>query len=116
MLGIVRGWGADYPDRGTPLWEECALEGVAAGIRAQLVRDFVELLRREQDALLARVEASVGKELAGLQATLHGGVQSIEQASEAVASSLRVLDQMVPEIAWQQVRAQLPQARGELAS
>jgi hypothetical protein len=116
MLGIVRGWGADYPDRGTPLWEECALEGVAAGIRAQLVRDFVETLRRDQAALVARVEASVGKEITGLQAVVQAGVQSIEQANQAVASSLRVLDEMVPEVAWQQVRSQLPQARGEWAA
>jgi hypothetical protein len=111
MLGIVRGWGADYPDRSSPLWEECALEGVAAGIRAKLVRDFVELLRRDREALVARIESSVGKEIAGLQAAVQAGVQSIEQANQAVASSLRVLDEMVPEIAWQHVRSQLPEAR-----
>ena len=116
MLGVVRGWGADYPDPGSPLWEECVLEGVAAGIRGQLLKEFVELLRRDREALLARVETSVGKEIAALQTVLEGGVRSIEQASQAVASSLRVLDEMVPEIAWEHARSQLPRARGEFAS
>jgi hypothetical protein len=33
IWGIVRTWGADYPDRGSPLWQETVMEGVAAGIR-----------------------------------------------------------------------------------
>jgi hypothetical protein len=33
LQGIVKGWGADYPDRGSPLWKGCVLEGVAAGNR-----------------------------------------------------------------------------------
>jgi hypothetical protein len=83
-------------------------------MRAQLLKDFVELLRRDRDVLLARIEKSVGNELAALQAVLGGGVRSIEQASLAVASSLRVLDEIAPEIAWEHVCAELPQARGEL--
>jgi hypothetical protein len=116
LLGIVRGWGADYPDRGSPLWEECVLEGVGAGLRGQLLKDFVEVLRRDRDLLLDRVEASIGKELAALQGVLAGGVRSLEQASQAVESSLRVLDEMVPEIAWEEIRARSPRARGEFAS
>jgi hypothetical protein len=116
MLGIVRGWGGDYPDPGSPLWQECVLEGVAAGIRGQLLREFVELLERDRDALLGAIEASVGKELAALQGVLAGGVRSLEEASEAVDGSLRVLDEMVPEMAWERVRAVSPQARGELGA
>jgi hypothetical protein len=114
MNGIVQGWGGDYPDRGSPLWEESVLEGVAAGIRGSLIRDFVELLRRDREELLSRTEAAVGKELGALQSVLAGGVHSIEQANQAVASSLRVLDEVVPEIAWEAVCAELPQARGEV--
>ena len=116
MLGLVRGWGADYPGRGSPLWEECVLEGVAAGIRAQLIREFVELLRRDRDVLLAQVEAAVGKEIQALQGVLEGGVRSVDEASRAMASSFRVLDEVAPEIAWEHVRSQLPRARGELGS
>jgi hypothetical protein len=116
MLGVVPGWGADYPERGSPLWAECALEGVAAGIRAQLLRDFVDFLNRDRDALWSRVEASVGTELQELQRVLEGGAPSIERANAVMASSLRVLDELVPEVAWQMVRSALPHARGESGS
>ena len=54
-------WGSDYPDQGSPLWEETVLAGVAAGMRGQLVRDFVELLRRDREALLRRIEDARGE-------------------------------------------------------
>ena len=116
MVGIVRAWGADYPARGSPLWEESVLEGVAAGIRGQLLKDFVELVDRDRDLVLSRTEAAIGKELAALQTAVAGGVHSIEQANTVVASSLHALDEVVPELVWQHVRSLLPQARGEFAS
>lgn len=116
MLGIVRGWRSDYPDRGSPLWEESVLEGVAAGIRGRLLKEFVELLRRDQELMLSRTEALIGKELTVLQQALQTGATSIEQANRAVASSLRVIDEIVPELAWEHIRAQLPHARGEFDS
>jgi hypothetical protein len=42
--GVVTGWEADYPDRVSPMWEQCVLEGVAAGVRGKLIRDGVVLL------------------------------------------------------------------------
>lgn len=113
MLGIVGAWGADYPDRESLLWQESVLEGVAAGIRARLVEDSVALLRADREALLGRVEELVGKQVTALHGVVQKGVTSLQQASEAVASSLRVLDEVVPEIAWEHVRSKLPQARGE---
>lgn len=114
--GIVRGWGGDYPDRGSPLWEETVLRSVTAGVRGRLIQDFVEVLRRGREQLLASTEGAVGKELASLQSALAGGVHSIEQANQAITSSLRVLDEVVPEIAWKAVCAELPQARGEASA
>jgi hypothetical protein len=48
-----------------------------------------------------------------LQKVLSGGVTSIEKANQAVAGALRVLDEVVPQIAWEHVQARLPHARGE---
>jgi hypothetical protein len=107
LLGVVEVWGSDYPDRGSPLWEETVYEGVAAGIRARLVKEAVEQLRRDQDVIMKRTEAAIGKELAALQQTLRSGVTSFEQANQAVAGSLRALDTIVPELAWEHVRASL---------
>jgi hypothetical protein len=116
MVGIVGTWGADYPDRGSPLWEETVLGGAAAGIRGRLLKDFVEVVEREQDVVLSRTEAAIGKELAALQKAVTEGVHSIDQANAVVASSLHALDEVVPELVWQLVRSRLPQARGEFAS
>jgi hypothetical protein len=116
MVGIVRAWAADYPDRGSALWEESIMEGVAAGIRGRLLKDFVELVERDWESVLSRTEAAIGKELAALQtAVAGGGVHSIEQANVVVASSLRALDEVVPELVWQYVRS-LQAAGGEFAS
>jgi hypothetical protein len=111
--GIIKGWGADYPERGSPLWEGCVLEGVAAGLRGQILRDMVEVVQRDREEILRQAEATVGRELAALQAALAGGVSSLEQANAAVASALRVIDETVPAIAWERIRAELPEARGE---
>jgi hypothetical protein len=112
-LGVVRVWGGDYPERGSPLWQESVLEGVAAGIRGALMREFVELLRRDQALLLSRTESAIGKELAALQRAVASGLGSVEQANAVVMHSLRAIDEVVPEIAWEHLRAQLPSARGE---
>lgn len=111
LQGIVRGWGVDYPDRGSPLWEACALEGVAAGVRGDLLQRFLAALRQDREQLLAAAESAVGKESAALQAALASGVTSLEQASRAVQSALAVLDEVLPAIAWQRLQAQLPEAR-----
>jgi hypothetical protein len=116
MLGMVKAWGAGYPDRGSPLWEECVLEGVGAGIRGQLVMECVEVLRRDQGQLLGEVEAKVGKDLAELQKVIQSGVTSIEQASRAAASALRVIDEVTPDLAWERIRSEVAHARGEWAS
>lgn len=113
MRGVVTAWGSDYPDRGTPLWQETVLEGVAAGIRAELVKECLELVRRDLDVIMARTEATIGKELAALQQVLKAGVTSLEQANLAAASALGVVDEVVPDLVWEHVRSQLPHARGE---
>jgi len=115
VVGIVRGWKSDYPDRGSPLWEDCVLQGVAAGLRGQIVLEAAELLRRDREKILEQAQALIGKELGAIQAALEGGVTSVDQARRAMSSALSVLDQVVPEIAWKQVASQLPAAR-EMAS
>ena len=86
------------------------------GFLGQLIKEFVDLLRGNRDVILSRTEEVIGKELSGLHQVLEGGVRSIEQANLAVASALRVLDQVVPELAGEHVQSHSPRARGEWAS
>ena len=113
LLGIVTVWGSDYPHRGSPLWEETVLEGVAAGIRGDLFRECMAVARRDEDHVASLAEASIGKELIKLQQVLKAGVTSIEQANQAAASALRVLDEVVPDLVWEHIRSQVPRARGQ---
>jgi hypothetical protein len=62
---------------------------------------------------MERMDEAIGVQLALLQSVLAGGVHSIEQASQAVSGCLRVIDDVLPELAWAHVRAVLPEARGE---
>ena len=112
-VGIVPGWGSDYPDPGSPLWEECGLEGVGAGILGKLVFECIEVLRRDKDAVGAAIEELMGDEMAQLHQVLGEGVSSITEANRAVASALRAIDVVIPEAAWKHVHTQLPRARGE---
>jgi hypothetical protein len=115
LQGIVKGWGADYPDRGSALWEGCVLEGVTAGVRGQLISRCVELLREDRDELLREAEAAVGRETEALQKALASGVHSLGEANRAVQSALKVLDEVLPGLAWERIRSQLPEARGDSA-
>jgi hypothetical protein len=113
LLGIVMVWGADYPHRGSPLWEETVFDGVAAGIRGDLVQHWLAVARRDEDDIARLAEASIGKELTKLQQVVKTGVTSIEQANQAASSALRALDEVIPDLVWDHVRSQVPQARGE---
>jgi len=115
-VGVVRGWKSDYPDRGSPLWEDCVLQGVAAGLRGRIVLDATEILRRDRDAIFEQAQASIGKELDAIHAALEGGAASPEQEHRAMSSALSALDQVIPEIAWKHVLSQLPEARDSVTS
>ncbi len=113
MLGTVSGWGGDYPERGSALWDETVLEGVAEGIRARLSAEFIALVREHKDAFEARTEELVGETFGALQQSLERGVDSIDDASRAVTATFRVLDEVIPGLAWEYIQAELPHARGE---
>ena len=83
------------------------------GSRVTFVRECITVTRRDEGELVSLAQVSVGKELIALQQALKAGVTSIEQANQAAASALRVLDEVISDLVWEHVRSQLPQARGE---
>jgi hypothetical protein len=103
-LGIVSGWGSDYPERGTALWEETVLEGVCAGVRGQLVVEFDDLVWNDLDPILHRTERWVGSELDKLHRLLTDGVTTTAQARQAVVTSLDAIDRAVREVAWEHIQ------------
>jgi len=114
VLGIVGSWGADYPQRGSPLWEEAVLEAVAAGLQARLLQQFVGRLRSDREVIEAETDRLIGPQLAAVQKVLESGVASVEEATQAAAGALRVIDDVIPDLAWKHLRSVLPAARGEV--
>ncbi len=106
-------WKSDYPDRGGPLWQALALEAVATALRARWLKKFLELLRQERAEVEKKAAALIGEELAAINDCLRQGVSSLEDAHRLVASSMKILDEVVPDLAWQQVRAAFPETREE---
>ena len=114
VLGVVGSWGSDYPQRGSPLWEEAVLEAVAAGLQARLLRQFVGRLRSDREIIEAETDRLIGPQLAAVQKVLESGVASVEEATQAAAGALRVIDEVIPDLAWKHLRSVLPAARGEV--
>jgi hypothetical protein len=107
IRGIERAWQSDYPEPGTPLWRELVLEGVATALRARVLQGYYERLLANKAKIVDRATALVGRELAALQAALaEKNLTSLEDAHRVATTSRRVLDEVIPEIAWQVIRAE----------
>jgi hypothetical protein len=107
IRGIERAWQADYPEPGTPLWRELVLEGVATALRARILQGYYERLMKDKEKIVDRATELVGRELAALQAALaEKSLTSLEDAHRVAMTSRRVLDEVIPEIAWQVLLAE----------
>ncbi|PKN11724.1 MAG: hypothetical protein CVU69_11265 [Deltaproteobacteria bacterium HGW-Deltaproteobacteria-4] len=105
IRGIERAWQADYPEPGTPLWRELVLEGVATALRARILQGYYERLLANKEKIVTRATELVGRELGALQAVLaEKNLTSLEDAHRVAITSGRVLDEVIPEIAWQVIR------------
>lgn len=104
LLGIENAWKSDYPERGTPLWQQLALDGVGSALRARLLRHYYERLLQLREAILARAASTVGRELEELDRTVGTGVVTLQDAHRVAASSYRILDEVIPDIAWEMIR------------
>lgn len=109
ILGIERAWQSDYPEQGSPLWRELVLDGVATALRARILQRFYDLLVKNKEKIVARAAELVGRELGTLQAVLaEKNLGSLEDARRVAMASSRVLDEVIPEIAWQLIRDEAP--------
>lgn len=107
IRGIERAWQSDYPEPGTRLWRELVLEGVATALRARILQRYYDRLLKNKDKIVGRAAELVGRELGNLQQVLaRKSLNSLEDAHRIATTSSRVLDEVIPEIAWQVVRAE----------
>ena len=107
IRGIERAWQSNYPEPGTPLWRELVLEGVATALRARIFQGYYERLLANKEKIVGRAAELVGRELGELQAVLaEKNLTSLADAYRVASTSTRVLDEVIPEIAWQVICAE----------
>lgn len=107
MRGIVSAW-KRYPDSDNWLWQEVALRGVASGIRCALVKEAVDALRANAEQLKAKARELISEQMGKIQGVLSTGLHSLEEAEELVRSTDLVVTELLPDLASQQIAAQIP--------
>lgn len=110
IVGIVNVWKSDYPEDDSDLWKSVVLEAVATALRAKLMHLFTTRLRHDREFIENKTTELIGSKVAELNHTLQGGVTSINDAHRVVSSSLKILDEVIPDIAWQHLQKVLPEA------
>ena len=110
IVGIVEVWKSDYPEANSDLWKSVVYEAVATAFRAQFMRLFTTRLRQDRQLIEKKVTELIGAKVTELNRTLQGGVTSLNDAHRVVSSSLKILDEVIPDIAWQHLLKVLPEA------
>jgi hypothetical protein len=111
IFGIVEAWKSDYPEAGSDLWNIVVLEAVTTALRAKLMHIFTTQLRHDRDFIENKAKELIGAKLSELNRTLKGGITSLSDAHRAVSSSLKILDEVIPGLAWEHLQQVLPEAR-----
>jgi hypothetical protein len=111
IVGIVDVWKSDYPEDDSDLWKSVVLESVATALRAKLMHLFTTRLRHDREFIENKTTELIGSKVAELNHTLQGGVTSINDAHRVVSSSLKILDEVIPALAWEHLQKVVPEAK-----
>lgn len=104
VVGIVTVWKDHYPARDTSLRKSVCFRAVAAGLRAALLRQVVDLVRKEADDLRREAHQLLEKEVETVQSVLDAGVNSIEHADNIMTGASDLLEQVLPALCVERVR------------
>jgi hypothetical protein len=109
IVGIVEVWKSDYPEANSNLWKSVVFEAVATALRAKLMHLFTTRIRHDRKSIENKATELIGAKVTELKRTLQGGVTSLNDAHRVVSSSLKILDEVIPNIAWQHLQKVLPE-------
>ncbi|MBE0575951.1 MAG: hypothetical protein IH613_08640 [Desulfuromonadales bacterium] len=104
IVGIVDVWKSDYPEDDSDLWKSVVLEAVGTALRAKLMHLFTTKLRHDREFIENKISELIGAKVAELNHALQGGVTSINDAHRVVSSSLKILDEVIPTLAWEHLQ------------
>jgi hypothetical protein len=110
IVGIVAVWKSDYPEPDSDLWKSVVLEAVATALRAKLMHLFATRLRHDRELIENKATELIGSKLTELNRTLQEGLISLNDAHRVVSSSLKILDEVIPDLAWEHLQKVLPEA------
>jgi len=113
VLGIVEAWKSDYPEPGSALWNSVVLEAVATALRAKWLDRFSQKLRHDRAFIENKASELLGEKVSELNQSIQGGVTSLSDAHRVVASSLKILDEIIPELAWEHLQNAFPELKGQ---
>ncbi|MBW2503410.1 MAG: hypothetical protein JRE16_02460 [Deltaproteobacteria bacterium] len=111
IVGIIEAWKSDYPEVDSPLWKSVVLEAVATALRAKLMHTFTSRLRHDRAYIENKAKELIGAKLSELNRTLQGGLTSLNDAHRVVSSSLKILDEIIPSLAWKHLQEVFPEAK-----
>ena len=111
IVGIVEAWKSDYPEKDSALWNSVVFEAVTTALRAKLMHIFITQLRPDKVYIENKAKELIGEKLSELNRTLQGGLTSLKDAHRVVSSSLKVLDEVIPDLAWDHLQQVLPEAK-----
>lgn len=112
IVGIVEAWKSDYPEPGSALWNSVVLEAVATALRAKGVERFSQKLRHDRAFIENKASELLGEKVSELNQSIQEGVTSLSDAHRVVASSLKILDEIIPELAWEHLQKAFPELKG----
>ena len=102
IVGVVGAW-KSYPVEDCWLWKEVALRAAATGMRALLLKTAMSRARQDSVQLRTKAEEILAEGLQKVHQLLDHGVQSLEDADRMVSSSMTIIDEVLPGLAWQHV-------------
>ncbi len=72
---------------------------------------FTTRLRQDRKFIENKTNELIGEKVAELNRTLQGGMTSLNDAHRVVASSLKILDEVIPALAWEHLQKVVPEAK-----
>ena len=111
LVAIVEVWKSNYPEADSGLWKSVVFEAVATALRAKLMHIFTTRLRHDREFIENKATELIGSKVVELNRTLHEGVTSLNNAHRVVSSSLKILDEVIPSLAWEHLQKVIPEAK-----
>ena len=109
FVGIVEAWKSDYPEKDSALWDSVVFEVVATALKAKLMHIVTTQLRHDRVYIENKAKELIDAKLPEFNRILQKGLTSLKDAHWVFSSSLKVLDEVILNLAWDHLQQVLPE-------